>query len=576
MDPLTHKMKGIINLDEDEESVLAFDDDESPNLEVNDDHCLLARVLTRKPVYLTTLQKQMKTHWDGRFPCKITEKETDLFMLSFGCEGDMERVLTQETWHFQNHHIVLKKPSALQNLTPTDLKFSPFWVQVYRLPFLSKSRGLAKALGNIIGEFLEVFTDSLNEGWGPFLRIRVNLDVTKPLRRGRNIRLQQVRDKFWVDFRYERLPEWCMECGCLGHPYQKCATFLELIDNGIEPDLAYGPAIKGAPLPSSGYDRYRTDFSKGHAWPLVTRLARKAMTSTIPDLSIRGQPQPKKLFYGESSDQHNDLLQDTPIHHATDGNPPQSHITQSHANVSFSFAPATLSSASLVRNHAMMTEALIRSNVTEKNHAKIDMLPSITESASGLMDTHNLNQFHRSNQRGVHNNGLLINSSISITKEVSPSQFAGKNKCPSIPNPIPSSPNESDLSEIFMPHIGPPLGYIATYPPDTTNSNVINIAPKFADSPVYPPIISDSTICRTTAAPVGKENQSPNRSSKRLPESISLRKALKRCRGLSLATSNSELSTDAELNRISSEAATDLSVSFDNIAEAASQPRNQP
>lgn len=31
---------------------------------------------------------------------------------------------------------------------------------------------------------MEVYADSLNEGWGPFLRIRVRIDVTKPLRRG--------------------------------------------------------------------------------------------------------------------------------------------------------------------------------------------------------------------------------------------------------------------------------------------------------------------------------------------------------------------------------------------------------
>ena len=186
-------------------------------------------------------------------------------MIQFGCERDKIRVLTQEPWHFQNHHIVLLQPTALQNVEPSDLKYSPFWVQIYCLPFLRKTRGLAQALGDIIGEFLEVFPDSLNEGWGPFLRVCVRLDVTKPLRRGRFIRLQKIKDKFWVEFRHERLPEWCMECGCIGHPYQKGSVFLELLDNGIEPEIAYGPQIKGAALPSSGYDRYRTDFSKGNA-----------------------------------------------------------------------------------------------------------------------------------------------------------------------------------------------------------------------------------------------------------------------------------------------------------------------
>ncbi|KAM6554418.1 hypothetical protein CsatB_015180 [Cannabis sativa] len=55
-----------------------------------------------------------------------------------------------------------------------------------------------------------------------------------------------------------------------------------------------------------------------------------------------------------------------------------------------------------------------------------------------------------------------------------------------------------------------------------------------------------------------------------------MRKALKRCRGLQLASSNSVLSTDAEVNRNVSDTDADPSVSLDNFAEAVSQPRNQP
>ena len=92
MDPLTHKLKGIINLDEDE-TLLTFDEDGSASFETPDSHCLYARVLSRKPVYLSTFQKQMKPHWDGRFEAKISEIEPAMFIIFFGCEGDKERVL---------------------------------------------------------------------------------------------------------------------------------------------------------------------------------------------------------------------------------------------------------------------------------------------------------------------------------------------------------------------------------------------------------------------------------------------------------------------------------------------------
>uniref|UniRef100_A0A803P4J8 DUF4283 domain-containing protein n=1 Tax=Cannabis sativa TaxID=3483 RepID=A0A803P4J8_CANSA len=194
MDPYIDKMKSTLTLTDEEQSVYEFDLGDPISSGSVGSHVLYARIMTSKKVWLSTLQRQMAEHWDGRFPVKITEDD-ELFMLSFGCEGDKLRVLEKEPFHFQNHHIILFSPSIGQNISPSFLTHTPFWIQVYRLPFMSKTRGLAVALGNLIGEFIEVFEDSLFEGWGPFMRIRVKIDVTKPLLRGRMIALTQVKDK---------------------------------------------------------------------------------------------------------------------------------------------------------------------------------------------------------------------------------------------------------------------------------------------------------------------------------------------------------------------------------------------
>lgn len=348
------------------------------------------------------------------------------------------------------------------------------------------------------------------------------------------IRLQQVKDKFWVEIRYKRLPQWCMECGCIRHPYKKCSVFLELIDNSIEPELAYGPKLKGAGLPSLGYDLYRTDFSNGNAWPLLTRLAREAIITTAP--SVQRQPQPQIFFYGEDSDGKNRSTVAAPNQNSITG---RSCLVQTHSPFGTVSQPLTMPLSRFLQLHHTTLAA---------------------KSGSALFNS--TTRQHVLHGKSTNQNALINNNASKAFTETSLS----------LPVEISHShAEESDLTDIYMPNTRQMFGTFATYPPDTNITHALHAA-SASTQHVGPSVQFVSTTCLITATVPDKENQSPNRASKRLPEKLSMRHTLKRCRGHLPTHSSSTLSVADEMSQIASAALKDPSDSVDKPAVAEFQP----
>ncbi|KAL0007003.1 hypothetical protein SO802_008505 [Lithocarpus litseifolius] len=55
-----------------------------------------------------------------------------------------------------------------------------------------------------------------------FLRVRVEIDVSKPLCRGRKIAIN-ANEFIWVAFKYEKLPNFCYWCGRVSHADKECS-----------------------------------------------------------------------------------------------------------------------------------------------------------------------------------------------------------------------------------------------------------------------------------------------------------------------------------------------------------------
>lgn len=96
------------------------------------------------------------------------------------------------------------------------------------LPFESMFEEVGRDLGNRLGKYIESDKRSWLLEQAKFMRIRVDLPINKPLRRGGNI-VNSDGEKYWVTFKYERLPSFCFffQCGFLGHDEKHCTGFFK-------------------------------------------------------------------------------------------------------------------------------------------------------------------------------------------------------------------------------------------------------------------------------------------------------------------------------------------------------------
>jgi hypothetical protein len=128
---------------------------------------------------------------------------------------------------------------------PSQLVFekAAFWVRMYNLPLACMGSDIGEQIGATVGEVDQ------NDGeaeWGEYLRVRIIIDLTKPLDRGRKI---NIRNKStWVKLKYEKLPNFCYNCGVVRHSRWGCAAKSLKGEGSLSGDTPFGPWLRVPPV----------------------------------------------------------------------------------------------------------------------------------------------------------------------------------------------------------------------------------------------------------------------------------------------------------------------------------------
>ena len=161
--------------------------------------------------------------WGLNESMQILEVGLNLFQLKFQSEFDLDRILRGGPRSFDNQLLLLQRWKKGMNVGNIRLELASLWIQIWDAPFDMVSARVAREVGSRLGEVEEVQWKKRKDDISMFMRVRVALPISKPIRKGGFI-VGSDGVKTWVSFKYERLPIFCHYCGILGYDLRHYAA----------------------------------------------------------------------------------------------------------------------------------------------------------------------------------------------------------------------------------------------------------------------------------------------------------------------------------------------------------------
>ncbi|MBA0577299.1 hypothetical protein Golob_025015, partial [Gossypium lobatum] len=139
---------------------------------------LICTIWTEKFYNLESFKAQMKSIWKTKKNFEITTVGQNLFLLEFDLDEDLEAITEGRPWFFRKSVILFDRLTKQIKRAQIRLTSSPFWIKIGScLPEIDKN-DLLHAIGVTFGG---VIRSEIN---GNLCRLKISLDVQKPLRRG--------------------------------------------------------------------------------------------------------------------------------------------------------------------------------------------------------------------------------------------------------------------------------------------------------------------------------------------------------------------------------------------------------
>ncbi|KAM1823104.1 hypothetical protein ACFX13_025760 [Malus domestica] len=180
---------------------------------------LVGAALTRKSLNKWGVRNILRSAWKDLGVLEIKWVHDNTYIITAQDEITALKILNQVPWAVMKLNFYVKRWSPDLAIEDIQMALVPFWIQIWGVPLSLSTELNVRRLAKEIGEFVEMEDPAKARG---FLRVKVVVDSEKPLIPGCWIPRDNNRDT-WIEFRYERLQDFCYRCGRIGHANTKCS-----------------------------------------------------------------------------------------------------------------------------------------------------------------------------------------------------------------------------------------------------------------------------------------------------------------------------------------------------------------
>lgn len=202
---------------------------------------LVGTVLTEKTIKFNFIKETLATIWRPGRGMVAKEISPNLFVFYFFHAKDVKRVLEDGPWSYDQNLLILQRLGRNESPFEATLDRADFWIQIHKIPQPLTNVKMAELIGASLGRFIKADVSHFDGTWNAFIRIRVSIEIHKPLKKMVRIILSNG-ESLNLECKYERLPTYCFICGLIGHAEKYCPQQFDIDDDSfVKP---FGPELR--------------------------------------------------------------------------------------------------------------------------------------------------------------------------------------------------------------------------------------------------------------------------------------------------------------------------------------------